>query len=70
MITRNLTGRVLAGVAGVAMLIATATSASAFTLSAPSLEQSVATSNVDQAAWWHHRHCWWGPYHHWKCRYW
>lgn len=19
---------------------------------------------------WHHRHCWWGPYHRWHCRYW
>ena len=57
MITRILPGRALAVVAGAAMLAATATSASAFTLSSPSLEPSVAGSNIE--------HVWWDHWHHW-----
>jgi hypothetical protein len=62
MITRILAGRALAAVAGAAMLAATATSASAFTLSSPSLESSVAGSNIEHVYWdhWHHWHGVWG----------
>jgi hypothetical protein len=50
----NLAGRALAAVAGAAMLVATATSASAFTLSSPSLEPSVAGANIEHVYWYHH----------------
>jgi hypothetical protein len=55
MITRILKGRALAAVAGAAMLASTATSAPAMTLSAPSLEPSVAGANIENAYW---RHGW------------
>ena len=71
MFTRALIGRTLAALAGVAMLGATATSASAFTLSAPSLDQSVATSHVERVYYYHgggyhggyHRYGYHGGYH-------
>jgi hypothetical protein len=62
MITRILKGRALAAVAGAAMLAATATQASAFTLSAPSLEPSVAASNIDHV-YWRHGWGWHGGWH-------
>jgi hypothetical protein len=62
MITSVLKGRTLAAVAGVAMLAATATSASAFTLSSPSLEPSVAGSNVEHV--WYHHGWGYGGWHH------
>jgi hypothetical protein len=56
------------------MLAISATSASAFTLSSPSLAPPVATSHIEQVCWqqghpgpcWYHRHCWRGRYH-WHC---
>ncbi len=63
MSTRILKGGVLAALAGAAMLAISASSASAFTLSSPSLEQPMASSNIDHV-WCHHCGGWgWG--HHW-----
>jgi hypothetical protein len=76
MFKRVLTGGAVAVLAGVAMLAMSASSASAFTLSSPSLEQPMASSHIDQVYWrhgwgwhrgWHrgwgwHRHCWRGYY--------
>jgi hypothetical protein len=63
MSTRVLTGAALAALAGAAMLAISASSASAFTLSSPSLEQPMASSNIDHV-WCHHCGGWgWG--HHW-----
>ncbi|HEY1944858.1 MAG TPA: hypothetical protein VGH40_22310 [Roseiarcus sp.] len=77
MFTRVWVGGTAAAVAGAAMLAISATSASAFTLSSPSLEQSMASSQIDHVWWdrwgrWHpnhpfwgwgpHRHCWRGYY--------
>lgn len=84
MSTRILTGGVLAAVAFAAMLGMTATSASAFTLSSPSLERPVVGSDIDHVWWdrwgrWHPnywgrpgwgygRRCWRGYYGYWHCR--
>jgi hypothetical protein len=61
---RVLTGGALAALAGAAMLAISASSASAFTLSSPSLEQPMASSQIDHV-WCHH--CGWGGgwHHHW-----
>lgn len=82
MFTRVLTGGAVAALAGVAMLAISASSASAFTLSSPSLEQPMASSSIDHVWWdrwgrwhpnwgpgwgWHHRHCWRGPWGHLHC---
>ena len=58
MLTRNLAGGVAALLAGAAMLAITATSASAFTASAPSLAAPVAGANIDKV-WWDR----WGRWH-------
>jgi hypothetical protein len=64
MSTRVLTGGVLAALAGAAMLAISASSASAFTLSSPSLEQPMASSQIDRV-WWRHYGGWgWHP-HYW-----
>jgi hypothetical protein len=61
--------RVLAALAGVAMLGATAPSASAFTLSAPSLDQTVAAPHVERVYYYYHgyhryyHHRYYHPYH-------
>ena len=57
MLTRNLAGGFAALLAGAAMLAITATSASAFTTSAPSLSAPVAGANIDKV--------WWDRWHHW-----
>jgi len=68
MFKRVLTGGALAALAGAAMLAISASSASAFTLSSPSLEQPMAASNIDHVWWrWHHRHCWRGRWGHLHC---
>lgn len=75
MFTRVLTGGAAAALAGAAMLAISATSASAFTLTSPSLEAPVASSNIEHV-WWHHhhhhhhRHCWRGRWGHLHCRWW
>jgi hypothetical protein len=64
MFTRILTGGAVAALAGAAMLTISATSASALTLSSPSLEQPMAASHIDQV-WWDRWGRWhpngWGP---------
>ncbi|MBV8664775.1 MAG: hypothetical protein JO107_16945 [Hyphomicrobiales bacterium] len=72
MFTRALTAATAGALAGAAMLAISATSASAFTLSSPSLEQPMASSHVDHVWWdawgrWHPnrywgRRCWRGYY--------
>ena len=82
MITRVLTGGVAAALAGAAMLAISASSASALTLSPPSLEQPMASSHIDHVWWdrwgrWHPnrwgwgwgRHCWRGYYGRLHCAY-
>jgi hypothetical protein len=61
MLARVLKGGAIAALAGAAMFAATATSASAFTLSASSPAQSIATSDVDSVYYHHHGY---GHYHH------
>jgi hypothetical protein len=64
MSTRVLTGGVLAALAGAAMLAISAGSASAFTLSSPSLEQPMASSQIDRV--WYPHHYWgWGWHRPW-----
>jgi hypothetical protein len=65
MFTRVLRGGAVTALAGVAMLAISASSASAFTLSSPSIEQPMASSNIDHVwcnGWgcggWHRG---WGP---------
>jgi photosystem II stability/assembly factor-like uncharacterized protein len=70
MFTRVLKGGAVAALAGVAMLAISASSASAFTLSSPSLEQPMAASNIDHVWWHHHRHCWVGRWGHLHCHWW
>ena len=62
MSTRVLTGGAVAALAGAAMLAISAGSASAFTLSSPSLEQPMASSNID--------HVWWDRWGRWHPNYW
>ncbi len=81
MFSRVLTGGAVAALAGVAMLAISASSASAFTLSSPSIEQPMASSNIDHVwcrGWgcggWHRgwRRGWGGPgwgWHHRHCGY-
>jgi hypothetical protein len=56
--------RVLAALAGVAMLGATAPSASAFTLSAPSLDPSMATPYVERVYYYYHGYHGYHRYYH------
>ncbi len=70
MFTRILKGGAVAALAGAAMLAISASSASAFTLSSPSLEQPVAASNIDHV-WCNGWRCggwrrgYWGPHRYW-----
>ena len=57
---RILKGTVIAAIGGAAMLALSLGSASAFTLSGPSLEQPVASAQVEKV-WWHHG--WGGGWH-------
>ena len=59
MISRILAAPALGAVAVAAMLAATATSTEAFTLSAPSVEKSVAGADIDHVYYYHG-----GGYHH------
>jgi len=72
MASRLVPGGVLAALAGAAMMIAASSSpSSAFTLSAPSLEQPVIGADIQQVWWRHHRGYWhphrwgwgWRPYY-------
>jgi hypothetical protein len=53
-----------------ALIASSATPATAFTLSTTSIKAAFSAENIDQAHWWHHRHCWWGRHHHRHCCYW
>jgi hypothetical protein len=57
---RILTGTAIAAVGGAAMLALSLSPASAFTLSGPSLEQPVASAQIEKV-WW--RHGWRGGWH-------
>jgi hypothetical protein len=57
---RSLTGYSIAALAGAAMLALSLSPASAFTLSGPSLEQPLVSSQIDKV-WWHHG--WGGGWH-------
>jgi len=85
MLSRIVTGGLAGAAVGAAMLALSATSASAFTLDAPSPAPAVAAANIDHVWWdawgrWHpnnpwrwHRHyrqCWRGPWGRVHCRYW
>jgi hypothetical protein len=66
MFVRVMTGGAVAALTGVAMLVISASSASAFSLSSPSLQQPMASSHVDHVWWdswgrWHPNHPYWGP---------
>ena len=78
MFSRVLSKKVLAAIAGASLLASVVAPASAFTLSAPTMEPTVATSNIEHV-WWHHhwhhwhswhRHCWVNPWGHVRCHYW
>ncbi len=74
MVLRLLSRGVIAAVAGATMLAASSAPSSAFTLASPSLEQPVASADV-QSVWWHggwhrgwgwHRgYGWHGGWHRW-----
>jgi hypothetical protein len=67
---RNLAGCSIAALAGAAMFALSLSPASAFTLSGPSLEQPIASAQIEQV-WWRHgwgwrggghrRWCYWHP---------
>jgi hypothetical protein len=49
-------------------LLASSSSSPAFTLSSPSVEQSVRNADIQDAHWWHHwgwHHWGWHHWHHW-----
>jgi hypothetical protein len=71
MVSRVLTGAVVSAAVGATMLAISMGPASAFTLSAPSLENKVATSSIEQI-WWHHGgwHRSWGWRRGWGYRPW
>jgi len=69
MFTRILKGGVASAMAGAAMLAISAGSASAFTASAPSLEQPMAASNIDHV-WCCHHYWGWGGGWGWHPHYW
>jgi len=62
---RSLAGYSIAAVAGAAMLAMSLSPASAFTLSGPSLEQPVASAQVDKV-WWRGGWGWRGPGWGWR----
>ena len=71
MLSRVLSGAALSATVGATMMAMTAAPASAFTLSAPSLENKVASSEIQQAYWcrWGNCHRGWG-WHRWGYRPW
>ena len=78
MVSRMVSGGVLAAIAGAAMLAVSAGPSAAFTLSAPSLEQPVVSNGVEPVWWdawgrWHpnryyHRYYYRPYYHHYYYR--
>jgi hypothetical protein len=64
MVSRMVTSGAIAAVAGATMLAASSVPWSAFTLSWPSLEQPVASADV-QSVWWHRGWGWHGGWHRW-----
>ncbi len=62
MFMRMLKGGALAAVAGAAMLAMSASSASAFTLSSPSIERPIVSSNIDHV---YCYNCGWGHGYRW-----
>ena len=86
MLSRKVIAGLVGAAAGAAMLALGATSASAFTLNAPSPAPAVAAANIDHVWWdawgrwhpdrpywgWHrpHRECWRGRWGRIHCRYW
>ncbi len=69
MLSRVLSGAVISATVGATMVAMTAAPASAFTLSAPSLEPQIAASNIEQVYWhrygwgWHRGWGWHGGWH-------
>ena len=57
---RSLASRSIAAAAGASMLALSLSPASAFTLAGPSLQQPVASLQIDKV-WWRHRGWGWGP---------
>ena len=57
---RSVTGRPIAALAGVSMLFASLNSASAFTLSGPSLEMPIASAQINKVWWRGGWGCGWG----------
>jgi hypothetical protein len=51
MLSRSISGGALAAIAGAVMLAATAVPSDAFTLSSPSLEQPVLSTDIQDAYW-------------------
>ncbi|WP_158815100.1 hypothetical protein [Methylocapsa sp. S129] len=64
--SRNFATSSLAALAGAAMLALSMSPASAFTLASPSLEQPVASAQIEKV-WWHHGWGggWHGGWHRW-----
>ena len=62
MTTKTMTNHAIAAFGGATMLALTLSPASAFTLSAPSLEAPVAAAQIDKV--------WWGGWHHWHHHFW
>lgn len=70
MTTQLLTTYAIGAAFGAAMLAFTAAPASAFTLSAPHAERSIASPSIEKAWWvrrrWVVRRYYWGPRHCWR----
>jgi hypothetical protein len=71
MVSRIVSGGVLAAIAGAAMLVASSLPSAAFTLSAPSLEQPIASAGVEPVWWdawgrWHPNGWGWGWHRPWR----
>ncbi|HXW20830.1 MAG TPA: hypothetical protein VEK35_10040 [Roseiarcus sp.] len=69
---RIFVSRMFGALVGAALLAQSAGSASAFTLSAPSIGPAFSAGQVEKAWWRHHywhRHCWMSPWG-WRCRAW
>jgi hypothetical protein len=67
MLSRVLSGTVISATVGATMVAMTAAPADAFTLSAPSLENKVATAEIQQVYWcrWGNCHPGWGWHRPW-----
>jgi hypothetical protein len=72
--TRIFSNRTIGVFLAAVLLAQSAGSASAFTLSGPTIAPAFSAGQVDKVWWrhyWHpwHRHCWMSPWG-WRCRYW